>query len=385
MAVPFALPMHLFPPAFTRGRISEIGFEIAALKASISKLKLERKILEKHLARYIYPVLTLPNEIISEIFLQSLDISDSSLSGPASPLFLGHICQKWRDIALSTPSLWTSISLTITNNAAPDRRLRLLETWLARSRACPLSISITDNSRQYNGASFTHRFVDAIVPHHRRWQVLRLQMAYSDLPQVEGELSLLRELEISVNHCWTPNRSLRKFLRAPKLQTVTQNGIYRRLALFPLPWKQLTTLSVSQGTSLEHVVQILRITSNLTYFAAQLACYSWERGEMEMVDIPSIPPLIHLRILDLYPKSNTTRTLQRQLLDLLTLPALNYLNISEPLVSTVVRLINRSRCPFNALYFISVGQTAYCASLSSRGKIVLEACMDETDGSSEED
>ncbi|KAJ7705931.1 hypothetical protein B0H14DRAFT_2415857, partial [Mycena olivaceomarginata] len=53
------------------------------------------------------PVLTLPNEIISEIFVQFLPVYplSSPSTGPFSPTLLTQICRRWREIALTTPLL----------------------------------------------------------------------------------------------------------------------------------------------------------------------------------------------------------------------------------------------------------------------------------------
>ncbi|KAJ7078228.1 hypothetical protein C8R43DRAFT_354184 [Mycena crocata] len=123
-----SLPRNPLTPAYSRGRIAAVNLQIADLKKAISQLKFERIILQNHLDTYAYPVLSLPNEIVSEIFLQTLD-SPSALSGPTSPIFLGHICRQWREIALTMPALWTDIHLSLNtlSDARREKRLRLLE------------------------------------------------------------------------------------------------------------------------------------------------------------------------------------------------------------------------------------------------------------------
>ncbi|KAJ7435775.1 hypothetical protein B0H11DRAFT_1623245, partial [Mycena galericulata] len=89
---------------------SNLDAEISALETSLVPRKLERESLATHLDSYIYPVLTLSNEVVSEIFFQHLypltTCTSVLPSSRNSPLFLGHICKKWREIALSTPWLW---------------------------------------------------------------------------------------------------------------------------------------------------------------------------------------------------------------------------------------------------------------------------------------
>ncbi|KAJ6588192.1 hypothetical protein B0H19DRAFT_1098293, partial [Mycena capillaripes] len=78
-----------------------------------SILDAERNLLQKRLDAYTYPVLTLPNEVVSEIFGHFLPVYPTS--PPAidllSPNLLGQICRKWREIALTTPVLWRAISV----------------------------------------------------------------------------------------------------------------------------------------------------------------------------------------------------------------------------------------------------------------------------------
>ncbi|KAJ6518208.1 hypothetical protein C8R47DRAFT_8409 [Mycena vitilis] len=378
MTAPFSLPLHLFPLAYARSRSSEIDSEIATLEMSISKLKAERAILGIHLSSYIYPVLTLPNEVISEIFLQSLDPADppfppsnSTLTGSASPLYLGHICQRWRDIALSTPSLWTVISLT-TSVRIPHSRLRLLDIWLTRSRQCPLSVTIADNG----WPTLARQFVDAIAPHHRRLQVLRLKVGHEDLPKWQSELPLLRVLHIYPMH-WSaytqpPDRVSPLFLSAPNLNTVAIHSNHR--AMFPLPWEQLTSVSILTHGCLDNATHVLRKAPNLTDFTAELGQFSSLLG-LPDIELPPIPPLMHLRNLVLLrapaalPSTNTA--LQTRILGILTLPKLHRLDVGAPLVSAAAALITRSSCPLELLQTVLIAHTYYLPLLTPEGRVEL--------------
>ncbi|KAJ6518203.1 hypothetical protein C8R47DRAFT_1189548 [Mycena vitilis] len=394
MTAPFSMPMRLFTTAYTRSRISKIDTEIATHKMSITKLKYEQAILENHLQKYIYPVLTLPSEIVSEIFLQisdsdpsdsPFDSADTSLSRPTSPLFLGHICGRWRDIALSTPSLWTTISLT-TDIRNTNSRLQLLDIWLARSRQCPLFVTITDNNKSHNRASLVRRFIEAIVPHHKRLEVLRLKVGVYELPKFRTELPLLRILHIRpavwLHYPRAPARVSPLFYRAPKLTTLVLHGVHR--TLLPMPWEQLTSISILTRACLENVVQILRSAPNLTDFTTELGQLSLSANAT--ADFPPIPPLMHLRYLSLPPppvgNTEITTALQHRLLGMLTLPALNQLSVGGTLVCTVVNLIRRSSCSLQALHTIHIAKRQYSQVLSSDGEVeLLTEDESEEDGS----
>ncbi|KAJ7633162.1 hypothetical protein FB45DRAFT_745848, partial [Roridomyces roridus] len=78
-------------------------------------IPLEREKLHQELAHYKYPVLTLPTEITSEIFIQFLPPYPArpAIVGKRSPSFLLRICRTWRNVALSTPALWCAVRLHI--------------------------------------------------------------------------------------------------------------------------------------------------------------------------------------------------------------------------------------------------------------------------------
>ncbi|KAJ6457768.1 hypothetical protein C8R47DRAFT_168871 [Mycena vitilis] len=139
--------------AADRGLILDIEAQILKLEASLVVLKQQKKSAQDRLDVYIYPVLTLPNEIASEIFVHVLPTHPEYPApiGPLSPYLLCHICQKWRDIAFATPGLWRAISLPMSktmsllplrNTVSFQQQLRLLKTWLKRSGSCLLSIEL---------------------------------------------------------------------------------------------------------------------------------------------------------------------------------------------------------------------------------------------------
>jgi hypothetical protein len=95
-----------------RARLAEVDASIAELKLRLKVLEDIRLLNQRRLDGVVYPVLTLPPEITSEIFLQCLplvpDLSKTTKEAPKSsdaPLLLLQICQMWRSIAFMTPPL----------------------------------------------------------------------------------------------------------------------------------------------------------------------------------------------------------------------------------------------------------------------------------------
>ncbi|KAJ7186714.1 hypothetical protein C8R46DRAFT_837918, partial [Mycena filopes] len=87
-----------------------------------------------------------PSEITSAIFMHCVlgeigDWSGQNLPGlfeNAAPLLLLRICRQWKDVALSSPELWTSIQVScpyIIESIIPD-----LDRWLRRTGSLPLTI-----------------------------------------------------------------------------------------------------------------------------------------------------------------------------------------------------------------------------------------------------
>jgi hypothetical protein len=77
-------------------------------------LRSEKSAAQERLDSYKYPVLTLPSEIVCNIFIHFLPIYPTCppLTGPLSPILLTHICGGWREIALALPVLWRAITMS---------------------------------------------------------------------------------------------------------------------------------------------------------------------------------------------------------------------------------------------------------------------------------
>ncbi|KAJ7827090.1 hypothetical protein B0H13DRAFT_1575131, partial [Mycena leptocephala] len=85
--------------------------DLAALVCAITSLENAQQEVEESLALVVYPVLTLPYEITSRIFVACLPSDGVRPSPDAAPLLLARICGHWRKFALSTGGIWCSIHL----------------------------------------------------------------------------------------------------------------------------------------------------------------------------------------------------------------------------------------------------------------------------------
>ena len=131
----------------------DVWDELAELDALLERLRLKRYDLKRKINRFHSPIIRqLPPDVTATIFEFCLpDFTDHQLSpftkeDLSIPLSLGAICSYWREIAWSTPSLWSTMVVHL------KRRFRLgynshmstgiAQEWLARSGQLPLSIRI---------------------------------------------------------------------------------------------------------------------------------------------------------------------------------------------------------------------------------------------------
>ncbi|KAJ7903856.1 hypothetical protein B0H13DRAFT_2663571 [Mycena leptocephala] len=235
-----------------RTRRAEIETLILHHERSIAKLRAEKTQVQGRLDSYKYPVLTLPNEIVSEIFLHFMPPHPifPPLNGLLSPATLTQICRRWREVALAVPALWSTIELS-------DRRIpfeqhrHITENWLKRSRHCPLSIYL-------NHRHDDQKILSALLPHRARLGYLKLTLSESQLPMIaSGPMPLLRHLDLTLFSS-TPFT----FPEVPLLRTVVLT-IFAAPSVI-LPWAQLTCLTLNNVTSVE-VAPILQKASNLLH------------------------------------------------------------------------------------------------------------------------
>jgi hypothetical protein len=113
-----ALPTSGAPPASQRAALAEIEVEIAQFKAYAARytsdLARQHKEVGARLNAVFYLILSIPAEIMSLVFVECLDPPSTDDPCPtcrAVPLLLMQVCRWWRDIALSTRELWTSLDI----------------------------------------------------------------------------------------------------------------------------------------------------------------------------------------------------------------------------------------------------------------------------------
>ena len=324
-------------------RINGIDVTTAKIQLLLSNLAEQRARVQAYRDKHkvlVAPVWHIPPEILSYIFVLCLshrppnEINRTSLK---RSLLLARINQYWRQVALSTPQLWTTIFLDSKSlggaaeghEPPPEPSLSssslcMPKVCLERSGACPLSITVF--SQEFNA-----EILDFIIPLSDRWRRMSLNtnitMLHALFP-IQGKLSRLEHLEIR-NTQWVegppPSVGLLSFFtEAPLLKHVILSNTFQP-SFKTLPLQQLTTwdspIRVSEFPQVfklapnleECFLQPLRmfngslngytlISENETTFSHNLTSLHISTGTITnlSVQLHHLPQFPHLRQLFLY-------------------------------------------------------------------------------------
>ncbi|KAJ6507833.1 hypothetical protein C8R47DRAFT_942892, partial [Mycena vitilis] len=318
-------------PDTRHARLAEIDREIALLQA-------ERDALVNSLK---FPIISLPVEITSQIFLHCIPGDPLSPGSFYPAVVLGHVCRQWREIALAVPDLWSSWSLAIDGNISRKRLLTGLNLWLARSQTRPLSLRLhhrdgagPDVSPQDEhwwevATDFDVAMLPAIVPHHRRWENVELNIPLTivhnlaKVVPVDGLPNLTHLLLGSSQEDWVAYTDdqgpITLFADAPQLRSLhlvleAQNNL-DRMDHVELPYDQLTHFTGTLFGALECLTLLAK-----TPLLVECVFYMGTRVPTVNVHASTLPHLKSLKLFASAPNVHPAIVLEH-----LTLPALDTL------------------------------------------------------------
>ncbi|KAJ7161832.1 hypothetical protein C8R43DRAFT_315123 [Mycena crocata] len=317
-----------------RGRIAELATQIQDLECSIQLLQAEKDLAQKRLDSYAYPLLTLPNEILSEIFVQFLPVypRPPPLTGLLSPTLLAHICRTWRGIAHATPALWRAISLDF-DTSCDEQDNKHLGSWMTRSHSYPISICIDAEDAVPSACAAT------LAAHRARWEYLKLfWISKSTLPFLSKPMPLLRHLDVSFQEDFEP---ITAALGDVPLLRSLRIGYYSNCLV--LPWRQLTSLAL-ESTYLDETILILQQTALLVHCELALFLRGDERDDQPKLELHFLQSLTLIG----------NKGEPAPVLDMFILPALRTLQVPEidlgpyP-IPELASFISQSRCSLREL------------------------------------
>ncbi|KAJ7041543.1 hypothetical protein C8F04DRAFT_144640 [Mycena alexandri] len=337
-------------PAALRARLAELDQELAAVWSTWQFLTIERQNVMADLDAVTYPVLTLPPEITSEIFsLCTHDQHDISIMS-RGPLVLANVCKGWRDICLSTCSLWATVWIDESSHADRNIQFRLafLQRWFSRAGKHPLDLSVITPP-----SPATARTWSFLAEYSSQWRSLQLsfnQSSSDSLPVhlIRGNIPSLVELTLSV-WCNSPLWST-VFQDAPSLRAVRLSNCSQ--LWISLPWSQLTYLQFADGSP-SAFAKILQEVPNLEIL--EVSC---RRDDSAESPDPVLLSRLHTFKFGFAYSSDTT------LFDYITLPGVQTLDSKDGIAHDAVpRFLELGRRSAWAPRSIRLGSADYALAI----------------------
>lgn len=139
------------------------------------------------------PVSRLPTELLVEIFKLHVEASITAkwqlgkLGSAFDYILYSHVCHRWRDVAIATPRLWTTIIVA-------DKAY--VAEMLTRTRKLPLDLHLMTLFSRYLGEEFieSQRMVFAQLKRVRRVEVAETEGYPWNPPLVDGRAPILRDV-----------------------------------------------------------------------------------------------------------------------------------------------------------------------------------------------
>ena len=240
--------------------------ELAELDALLECLNLKRYNLKRKINQLQSSIVRqLPPDIMSTIFESCLpDFTDHQLT-PAGdvdlsiPLSLGAICSYWRDIAWSTPTLWSSLAVRVTKKHNPHIVASIAHEWLFRSGQLPLSVRICS---KLNDHKTVPALANIINRYSSRWSDLDLYIPesyYQHFRATHNHAPILRSIRFNCS----AYASMKNFqLTCPRLERAVISYIY--LDGINIQWDNLTHLTL-HSMRIDDSFLILRNTPRLVF------------------------------------------------------------------------------------------------------------------------
>jgi len=168
------------------------------------------------------------------------------------PLLLSKICSRWRSAAINNPRLWSRLSVHLIGHWSRIHPA-LVDTWLRRSGACPLTIYVFWEDPPF---ADSHTILDRLMAHSERWKTMFFYLpyrAFASFEKVRGRLSMLTSLSLGTGDDIPPlphnnnnnSAQLDVFEIAPRLRSI--ECVNFAPTIFMFPWAQLREIPLLSG------------------------------------------------------------------------------------------------------------------------------------------
>lgn len=356
--------------------LSEAQEEKQRLDAEVARIQLILRGLQSEVVAKITRIATLkamisplkyfPNELIAKIFEEYA----AGLSRP--PWHLGHICSRWREVALTTPNIWNTVVVRLDESYLSfDEEEVLFLRGAKGSTSCILSLGWSSPAI-YSFLPIFNRYASSI--HHLSMKAVDVFLPLLTLPG--GSLSSLERLDL---HFYPPDqktlpaivragetppyRAITLFKHSPRLRSVSvetyRDGWKYHTLISPLqlPWAQLTQLLLSPFLFMDDLALsgLLRPCINLVKCRLPIP--------EDLISSTTQPTLIRLRNLETIEITNgfiANLWNAKKFIKQLLLPSLKRLTLTSPIgtkvewpLDGISNLILRSACDIRVFHLRS--------------------------------
>ncbi|KAJ7166340.1 hypothetical protein C8R43DRAFT_1232390 [Mycena crocata] len=234
----------------------------------------------------IAPIRKLPAEILVEIFLHYLDIWWYSRNDLKRVLTLSHVCAHWRQIACTTPQLWTGALPINFKKAFSDTYLSMAKTFLERSAPFPIPMTLDVESR---GVA---PLINSLFSSAPRWRSLQLHDYFSARfrQMAPNTLANLESIDVKIYGPAGYAAPVTAFLTAPLLRRVNLQAAQSTSHL-PMPWAQLTHVTLSETSPQLSLDILLQCTSICSATFTDMNAWSVEPDAALPVALPQLESL----------------------------------------------------------------------------------------------
>lgn len=220
------------------------------MQHALEDMETARTTVVKSIAQHkaiLSPLRSLPDDILLTIF-QWASSSDTrgvdSMSSSRAPWTLSHVSRRWRALAISSPCLWSNITiisraLDISTSHQRDKMSLKLNLHVRRSAECNLFVRVISNIITQ---VFLEEYLALLLPTAHRWKSLSLAIHSSALA--------VRLAECHFEHLTKMELNLREPVQvtchAPNIRDLGLLG--KHTGMVDLPWSRVTRYTCDEST-----------------------------------------------------------------------------------------------------------------------------------------
>ncbi|KAJ7623617.1 hypothetical protein FB45DRAFT_797861 [Roridomyces roridus] len=281
-------------------RLECIDDEMSRLRDRLEQLNTEQTELAEYHALHapiVSPLRRMPPEVLMEIFLWTLPLGQDERDGyvsalKQSPWVLTQVSSRWRTISISTPSLWSRVSVDYSEGFGQP--LRMVWTQVDRAGTRMLDVYFAGSAKRNHGAQV--EMFQFLSLHSARWEVFEIENLTTNLvphlAALRGRLPSLSNLCVTwdarIDDHQVGEHAFDCFQTAYRLVDVTLGDFLP----VPLAAHQLTAYAVDCPWEMHH--SVLKLASNLVEARVTVSSddTDWpEASPDQVIDLPQLQRL----------------------------------------------------------------------------------------------